>query len=507
MGHGRGGVPASRGWRAGAVKPETLPALHDVAVAASTLKDQAELSRLVVERARAVAGGGAAILRWFDSGSSTFRLLATAGISVHPEAQLTSEAPTAIRDAFLTGRPVIVNDYETSGQTTSWGRSQRIQAQVAVPLLVEGKALGTLAVLSFARRAYDEADAAFLSLLAAIVAPALEAARLAREVGRHKDLVAQVYDALGVNVIVYDRDGRPIHYNRAAQQAWANALRDPSGVRDHTYPTFHEDGAPVAASERPVARAMAERAAIRGVVAGYDVGPERRWAYVDAVPLLDTSGDVDSIITSSIDITQLRTAQARQKAVIEAAPDPIVLFNAEGEIVDFNPAAERAFQRCRDDVVGRSAMTLVAPRHFEAFRRWSASVKETGTAEYAGRTFETAGLRSDGTEFPVEVVVTDLPETSQLGAAFLRDLSLHDRLKESRERLASVVSSAPVSVLACDMSGTISLAEGSGLSALDLTPGDAVGRNLRTLMRWDHDASALIDRMLSGSSATGRLHV
>ena len=489
------------------MKPETIPALHEVAVATGRLKNQAELASLVVERARTVAGGDAAVMRWFDAASGAFRLLATAGLADDPATELAADIPTAIRDAFKNARPVIMNDYESSGQTTSWGRSQRIQAQVAVPLLVEGKPLGTLAVLSFADHEYRASDAAFLSLLAAIVAPALEAARLAKEVGRQKDLTTQVYDALGVNVIVYDRLGRPVHYNRAAQRSWADALRDPSGVRDHTYPMYHEDGAPVHATERPFARAVAKKSEVRGVVAGYDVGSERRWTYVDAVPLLDASGDVDSVITSSIDITRLRKAEARQRAVIEAAPDPIVLFNAVGNIVDINPAAENTFQRRRDDVIGRSAIVLVGPRHWEAFQRWSRSIKETRSAEHAGRKFESTGRRSDGSEFPMEIVITDLPETSQLAAAFVRDLTLRDRLKESSERLASVIASAQVAVLASDLDGTITLSDGSGLAVLGLTAEDAIGRNLRTLMTWDSESSALIERMLGGSSTTGKLHV
>jgi len=57
-----------------------------------------------------VAGGDAAVMRWFDPESGAFHLLAAAGTSVDPEAELASQTPTAIRDAFRTARPVIVND-------------------------------------------------------------------------------------------------------------------------------------------------------------------------------------------------------------------------------------------------------------------------------------------------------------------------------------------------------------------------------------------------------------
>src|SRR5689334_23262707 len=120
------------------MKAEAAAALHDVAAAAGGQTNQAVLADLVVHKARAVAGGDAAVLRWFDPASGSFRLLASTGTVAAPAAEIASESSTAISAAFKGGRPVIVNDYEASGQATSWGRSQKVRAEVAVPLLVDG---------------------------------------------------------------------------------------------------------------------------------------------------------------------------------------------------------------------------------------------------------------------------------------------------------------------------------------------------------------------------------
>lgn len=506
----------------------TLAALQDVAEAAGRMRDGASLAAFVSERARVVAGGDAAVLRWFDPTTGSFRLLAALGTPQSPDVEIATETPTAISDAFSTGRPVIVNDYRQSGLTTRWGRSHHVHSQVAVPLIVDSRPVGTLAVLSFATHTYTESDCVSLSVMAAIVAPALQALRLAAEVNRTKDMVAKVYDALGATVIVYDRHGRPVHYNSASQEAFGNALADPSGARDHSYPMFHEDGRPVAPEERPFSRVLATRSAVRGVIAGFDVGAERRWVYVDAVPILDEAGEVEVVITSTTDITELKRAEQKQaqdaerlnrsagalrasehrvRAVIDSAPDPIVVLNPNGNVVDFNPAAETTFQRRRDDVVGKSGSVMVGTRHLEAFERWNSEAREANSHEHAGRRFEATGRRADGTEFPMEVVVTDLPEEERLVAAFVRDLTLRDRLKESSDRLASVVSSAPVIVLACDTQGTVTLAEGSGLASLNLSPDEAVGRNLRHLASWDPEGAALMERVLDGEYADCKLHV
>ncbi|TMD33461.1 MAG: hypothetical protein E6I89_16925, partial [Chloroflexi bacterium] len=92
-------------------------------------------------------------------------------------------------------------------------------------------------------------------------------------------------------------------------------------------------------------------------------------------------------------------------------------------------------------------------------------------------------------------------------AAFVRDLTLRNRLKESSERLAAVVASAGVIVLACETNGRITLAEGSGLSTFNLTMADAVGRNLRQLLNWHADSMAEVEHILAGKTSGGRLHV
>ena len=288
-----------------------MAALHEVAVAAGQAGDRSRLAEVVVEKARQIAGGDAAVLRWFDHATQSFKLLAASGADPGLDAGIPLRSETAISDAFKSALPMIVNDYPSSGRTTRWGREHNLRAQVAVPLLIESRPVGTLAVLSFSSHTYDLAGARFLSLLAAIVAPALEAARLTTEVQRQRELAVQIYDALGVSVVVYDAKGRPVHYNSAAKAAWGHALDDPSGVRDHVYPLYREDGAPMPADERPFAQVSRTKQPVRSLVAGYDADSRRRWVYIDAVPVLGKDSELESVIISSTDITALKAAEDR----------------------------------------------------------------------------------------------------------------------------------------------------------------------------------------------------
>src|SRR5258708_36892637 len=129
-----------------------MAALHDVAVAAGGVSDPDRLAKLVVERARQIGGGEGAVLRWYEPATRSFRVRGTVGTGEDMEALIAANAPTAISGAFKTGHPIVLNDYKTSGKTTPWGRLHNIAAQVAVPLVVESRPMGTLAVLSSADR-------------------------------------------------------------------------------------------------------------------------------------------------------------------------------------------------------------------------------------------------------------------------------------------------------------------------------------------------------------------
>ena len=69
----------------------------------------------------------------------------------------------------------------------------------------------------------------------------------------------------------------------------------------------------------------------------------------------------------------------------------------------------------------------------------------------------------------------------------------------SEERLRTVVTNAPIILLAMDRSGTITFAEGRGLSAFALHPDQLLGRSIRELYAGD-DLPAPFYRALAGET-------
>jgi PAS domain S-box-containing protein len=129
---------------------------------------------------------------------------------------------------------------------------------------------------------------------------------------------------------------------------------------------------------------------------------------------------------------------AHARAVLDLAFDSVVTMNAEGRIVGVNPEAERTFGHPAESLMGRElADAIIPPALREAHRRGLARHLAGGRGEIEGRRVETIGLRSDGTEFPVELAVRRLDITEPpLFIGFLRDLTKRKATESELRRLA-----------------------------------------------------------------------
>ena len=127
----------------------------------------------------------------------------------------------------------------------------------------------------------------------------------------------------------------------------------------------------------------------------------------------------------------------RVSAYFEAALDCVIIADASGRVVEFNPAAERTFGYRRDEALGRTIAELIVPpslreRHVTAFARFV----ETGHGAMLGRRLELTGMRADGSEFPVELALSQVEAEPGLICGALRDLSVAKRAEGHLRELA-----------------------------------------------------------------------
>jgi PAS domain S-box-containing protein len=134
---------------------------------------------------------------------------------------------------------------------------------------------------------------------------------------------------------------------------------------------------------------------------------------------------------------QLRTSEARLRAILDTAIDGIIVIDEDGRIGSFNAGAERMFRYREGEVSGKNISMLMPPPHREAHDDYVASYLETGIKKIIGRRREIVGRRKDGTTFPLELGVTEM----QLGGRRLftgitRDIT---ERREAEERQSALL--------------------------------------------------------------------
>ena len=145
-------------------------------------------------------------------------------------------------------------------------------------------------------------------------------------------------------------------------------------------------------------------------------------------------------IESSRQMTALESSLARYRAVIAGTLDCVVAVDEQDRIIEFNPAAERTFDYLADDVMGREIADLLVPPENRAFYRSLAQrIRDNPDSSLLDRRIETTAIRSDGSEFPVELTVARVEGSGGLGPSFygiVRDIGERRRGEEQLAYLA-----------------------------------------------------------------------
>lgn len=124
-------------------------------------------------------------------------------------------------------------------------------------------------------------------------------------------------------------------------------------------------------------------------------------------------------------LDKLRQSEAHKSAILECAPDAIMIMNQDGNFVEFNPAAEKIFDYQRSEVIGRKVSDLIMSaanrsRHEEGMKAYIKS----GKSSIMGRRIVLSAMRRGGSEFQLEMTVVpfDLDDNHHF-LAYARDIT------------------------------------------------------------------------------------
>ncbi len=170
---------------------------------------------------------------------------------------------------------------------------------------------------------------------------------------------------------------------------------------------------------------------------------EAIWVSLSVSLIRGPDGEPSHLINQVEDISErkrahdaVRASEARIRAVLESAPDAMLIVDRTGTISLVNGQTERLFGYRREDLVGRPVEMLLPARFRDGHTQQLASYFGDPTLRPMGSGVTVVGRRLDGSEFPAEVGLSPIEGTLERSvAASVRDITAR-KLAERELRAA-----------------------------------------------------------------------
>jgi PAS domain S-box-containing protein len=206
-----------------------------------------------------------------------------------------------------------------------------------------------------------------------------------------------------------------------------------------------------------------------------------------AVPIRDPDGKVLRWFGTSTDISETNESGAKYRGLLEAAPDAMVVVNQGGDIVLLNVRAEKEFGYNRDELVGQKVKDIIPEGFAERLVADGSRSAAEALAQQIGTGIELIGRRKDGSEFPIELMLSPLESAEGiLVTAAIRDISVRraaeTHLAQMEGRYRGLLEAAPDAMVVVNQDGDIVLLNVRAEKEFGYRRDELVGQKVKSII-------------------------
>jgi two-component system, LuxR family, sensor kinase FixL len=133
------------------------------------------------------------------------------------------------------------------------------------------------------------------------------------------------------------------------------------------------------------------------------------------------------------------TREAHLRSILDTVPDAMIVIDERGSIQSFSTAATRLFGYTEEEVRGQNVRLLMPSPHHESHDFYLERYRATGERRIIGIGRVVAGLRRDGSTFPMELSVGEVRGPPRLFTGFVRDLTERQLTERRLQELQSEI--------------------------------------------------------------------
>ncbi len=246
----------------------------------------------------------------------------------------------------------------------------------------------------------------------------------------------KILDALPAAIYVTDPLGRITYFNEAAAALWGHRPDIGTSEWCGSWKLFWPDGRALLHGECPMAIAIKEKRAVRGMEAIAERPDGTRVSFDPyPTPVFDASGALLGAVNMLVDITDRKRAEEikqRLAAIVQFSDDAIISKNLDGIIESWNAGAERIFGYTANEAIGQPIQMLIPPDRLDEEPEILSRIRRNERIEH----YETVRRRKDGSLVDISLTVSPILDADGrvIGASKIaHDITERRKAHEQRE--------------------------------------------------------------------------